>query len=103
MNKYAVYTYTQCVRGGGMGFWASDRLTPAAKSLYRSINVRHVSSTKHFFVTGELLVSLGFRFGNQRFGPIRGSVPLKVQPLEVRSLFCNVLWQYCNPTKESHK
>jgi hypothetical protein len=28
----------QCVRGGGgTGFWASERKTPAAKSLYRSI------------------------------------------------------------------
>ncbi len=37
VNKYTVYTYTVlCVRGD-MGFYASDRYTPAAKSLYRSI------------------------------------------------------------------
>ncbi len=32
-----LYTRMQCVRGGGgYGFWASDRKTPAAKSIYRS-------------------------------------------------------------------
>jgi hypothetical protein len=31
-----LYTCIQRARGGGMGFSASDRLTPAAKSLYRS-------------------------------------------------------------------
>jgi hypothetical protein len=25
VNKYTVYTYTVCKRGGGMGFWASER------------------------------------------------------------------------------
>ncbi len=33
---YTVYTYILC-KGGGMGFWASDRQTPVAKSLHRSI------------------------------------------------------------------
>jgi hypothetical protein len=38
MNKYTVYTYTvQCVGGGGMVLWASERLTPGAKSLYKLI------------------------------------------------------------------
>jgi hypothetical protein len=41
VNKYTVLycTSIQCVGwgGGGTGFWASDRWTPAAKSLYRSI------------------------------------------------------------------
>ncbi len=32
-----LYTRIKCVRGEGMGFRASDRETPAAKSLYRSI------------------------------------------------------------------
>jgi hypothetical protein len=36
VNKYTVYTYTVC-RGGDMDFWPSDRYTPAAKSLYRTI------------------------------------------------------------------
>jgi hypothetical protein len=31
-----LYTCIHCVRCGGMGFWASDRLTPAVKYLYRS-------------------------------------------------------------------
>jgi hypothetical protein len=31
VNKYTVYTYAVC-KGWGMGFWASDRITPAAKS-----------------------------------------------------------------------
>jgi hypothetical protein len=30
-----MYTYSVSGGGGGMGFWASDRLTLAAKSLYR--------------------------------------------------------------------
>ncbi len=34
VNKYAVYTYTAC-KWRGLGFWVSDRWTPAAKSLYR--------------------------------------------------------------------
>ncbi len=41
VNKYTVYKYTVCKgRGEGMGFWASGRQTPAAKSLYRSIFLR---------------------------------------------------------------
>ncbi len=34
---YTVYTYTVCNGGGGKGFWVSERSTPAAKLLYRSI------------------------------------------------------------------
>ncbi len=34
VNKYTVHTYTVCKGGGAMGFCASDRYTPAAKSLY---------------------------------------------------------------------
>ncbi len=31
------YTRIQCVRGGGMGFWASDRFNTWRKALYMSI------------------------------------------------------------------
>jgi hypothetical protein len=32
-----IHVYIQCVRGWGMGFWTSDKYTPAAESLYRAI------------------------------------------------------------------
>ncbi len=43
-----------CVRGGGMGFWATDRWTLAAKSLYRSIFLRW----RHFALSSMSLIFL---------------------------------------------
>ncbi len=35
--RYCTHVYSLWGGGGGMGFWASDRLTTSLKSLYRSI------------------------------------------------------------------
>ncbi len=47
-----LYTCIQCVRGGGYGFYASDRWTPAAKSLLQvnCFRWRHFALPSIFYV-----------------------------------------------------